>query len=110
MQEQIKKDFFWNTLGSLINSFTSLFFMIIIVRINGSSQAGIFTFAFSIAVFFQIIGVYSGRTFQVTELNRSIKDSDYINSRYITCSIMFLVAIIYSLFKSYSSYNYIKLS
>ena len=85
MKKQITKDFFWNTIGSLFNSFTSLFFLIIIVRINGVEKSGIFTFAFSTAVFFQIIGLYCGRPFQVTELNKKITDSDYVNSRYITC-------------------------
>lgn len=105
MKKQITKDFFWNTIGSLFNSFTSLFFLIIIVRINGVEKSGIFTFAFSTAVFFQIIGLYCGRPFQVTELNKKITDSDYVNSRYITCSIMMIVGILFCLIKRYSKYK-----
>ena len=105
MKKQITKDFFWNTIGSLFNSFTSLFFLIIIVRINGVEKSGIFTFAFSTAVFFQIIGLYCGRPFQVTELNKKITDSDYVNSRYITCSIMLIVGVLFCLIKKYSRYK-----
>ena len=63
----LKKDLFWNTLGSTLNAFTSLFYMIIITRINGINDAGIFTFAFSTATLFYMIGIYAGRVFQVTD-------------------------------------------
>ena len=46
----IKKNFIWNMIGSVVNSFTSLIFLIIVTRINGVEQAGIFTFAFSISL------------------------------------------------------------
>ena len=46
-----KKNVIWNTFGTAINAFNSLFFMIIAVRINGSKLAGIFTYAFSISSF-----------------------------------------------------------
>jgi len=105
MKEQLKKDFFWNTIGSLINSFTSLFFLLIIVRINGVEQSGIFTFAFSTAVLFQIVGMYSGRAFQVTEVSNDIHDSDYIISRYITCSIMIICGIIFCFTNKYEIFK-----
>ena len=37
MQEskQFKKNFIWNTLGTGLNAFNSLFFMIIATRVNG---------------------------------------------------------------------------
>ena len=105
MNNNIKKNILWNTIGSLINAFTSLFFLIAVTRINGVKIAGIFSFAFSLACFFQVIGTYSGRSYQVTENNKEVKDSDYVTSRYITCSLMMLVTLIYVLFKSYSSFK-----
>ena len=57
-----KKNFIWNTIGSTFNSFTSLLFMIVLTRINGTNQSGIFAFCFSLACLLQIIGKYSGRT------------------------------------------------
>ena len=52
MQVNLKKDFIWNMIGSTFSSFNSLFFLIIVTRINGSNEAGIFTFAFSTACYF----------------------------------------------------------
>ena len=58
-----KKNFVWNMIGATVNSFTSLIFMIVVTRINGTKEAGIFTFAFSLACLLQVISNYSGRTF-----------------------------------------------
>lgn len=102
---RLKKNFIWNTIGALFNSFTSLFFMIIITRINGVDSAGIFTFAFSTACLFQAIGTYAGRVYQVTENNKKITDNDYIYNRFATCLIMLLVGFVFSFIKGYSGYK-----
>ena len=49
MEKNLKLNAIWNTLGITVNSFNSLFFLIIINRVNGVEIAGIFSFAFSIA-------------------------------------------------------------
>lgn len=100
-KQNIKKDFFWNTLGSGINAFNSLFFLIIVTRLNGVDDAGIFTLAFSTANLFNIIGVYSGRVFQVTDSSK-ITDNDYFFHKIITCIIMLFVSIGFVLLRDYS--------
>lgn len=89
-----RKNVFWNTLGTSANAFTSLFFLIIVTRINGLDQAGVFSFAFSNACILSIIGMYMGRTYQVSESDKSITDSDYIYNRCFTCFIMLVITII----------------
>lgn len=102
MKKNSKKNFIWNTLGSLVNSFTSLFFMIIVTRINGTDIAGIFTFAFSMACLFQVIANYAGRVYQVTEISDDIGDSDFLFHKIATCVIMVLFVLVFILFKNYS--------
>lgn len=97
----VKKDFIFNTIGTGINAFNSLFFMIIATRINGVSDAGIFTFAFSTAALFQIIGVYSGRIYQITD-NTKATNEDYLVNKVITCVIMFAVSILFILLRGYT--------
>ena len=67
INENTRKNTIWNIIGTTINAFSSLFFMIIVTRVNGVFDAGIFTFAFSTATMFNIIGVYAGRIYQVTD-------------------------------------------
>ncbi len=100
-EQNMKKDVFWNTLGSGINAFNSLFFMIIVTRINGIDDAGIFTFAFSTASLFNVIGIYSGRVYQVTD-DSEIMDKDYFVHKIITCIMMLFISIGFLLVKNYS--------
>lgn len=100
--KQIKKNFVWNLIGSTTFSFTSLFFLIIVTRINGVNEAGIFTFAFSIACLFQVISNYFGRVFQVTNMDKQFVDSDFLYHRVMTCLIMIIVVCIYLMLQSYS--------
>ena len=100
-KSNVKKDFIFNTIGTGINAFNSLFFMIIATRINGVSDAGIFTFAFSTAALFQIIGVYSGRIYQITD-NTKATNEDYLVNKVITCVIMFVVSILFILLRGYT--------
>lgn len=106
MKNNIKKDIFWNTLGTTFNSFNSLFFLIIVTRINGLNDAGIFTLGFSLACLFYTIGVYSGRTFQVTDIDKDDNDSNYFYSKIITCILMLLVSLLYCFIKNYSMYKF----
>ena len=95
-----KKNAIWNTLGTAINAFNSLFFMIIAVRINGSEIAGIFTYAFSISSLFNMIGTYHGRVFQVTEVSE-FNDEDFFWNKIFTCIIMILLSFLFVLLNQY---------
>ena len=103
--DNIKKNFLWNTIGTSLNAFNSLFYMIIVTRINGVNDAGIFTFAFSTACLFYVIGIYSGRSYQVTENDKKISDSDYFYTKIITCMIMILISILNCFINQYSIYK-----
>ena len=99
-----KKNFIWNIIGTTINAFNSLFFMIIVTRINGVDYAGIFTFAFSTALLFNVIGMYSGRVYQVTDQSGA-SDTDFIMSKVITCSLMLIVSVIFIAINKYNAYK-----
>ena len=60
--EKIKKNknVIWNMIGATTNAFNSLLFTIIVTRINGLNDAGIFTYAFATACLLYVIGVLSG--------------------------------------------------
>ena len=101
MKRNFKKNTVWNLIGTTINAFSSLFFMIIVTRINGISDAGIFTFGFSIATMFNIIGVYAGRIYQVTEKS-NISDKDFLINRIFSCLAMLIISIFFVLINRYS--------
>lgn len=101
-KDDLRKNFLWNSIGSLFYASTSLFFLIAVTRINGIKEAGIFNFAFSNACLLYIVGIYAGRTYQVTEKSKDITDSDYIYQKGFTVLIMILIAIMFSIVKNYN--------
>lgn len=102
---QFRKNFVWNILGTGFNAFNSLFFMIMVTRINGVDEAGIFTIGFSTACIIYVIGVYAGRIYQVTECNGIISDKDYIANRVITTVSMLVFVVGFCFIKRYDFFK-----
>lgn len=99
------KNFIWNTIGTGFNSFNSLFFLILVTRINGIENAGIFSIAYATATILYTLALYSGRLCQVTDIENRIKDKDYIANRAFTCFIMIIGASIYLGIKRYTLFK-----
>ena len=99
------KNFIWNTIGTGFNSFNSLFFLIIVTRINGLETAGIFSIGYATACILYTLALYSGRLCQVTDIENKIKDKDYIANRALTCLLMLIGAGIFLAIKQYSPFK-----
>ena len=106
MQSIEKKNVFWNILGTSVNAFVSFFLLIFVTRINGEDVAGIFSFAFSVSLIFNVIGVYYGRVYQVSD-NSKNSDYDYLVSKIIVCIIMMIVSILFVILNRYFIYKII---
>lgn len=104
---EMKKNILWNAVGTTCNAFNSLFFMIIVTRINGISDSGIFTLAFSLACLFCLFAGYEGRVYQVTDVRGDFSDSEYIVHRYITSFAAMAIVVGYSIFMKYDSYRFL---
>lgn len=103
-KSNLKRNFFWNLIGSTFYAFTSLFFLVIVTRLNGVDEAGIFTFAFSNACVFQIIGTYTGRSYHVTEKEtKTFSDSVYFYNRLITTLAMIILGLFFIVFRDYET-------
>lgn len=101
----IFRNFIWNTIGSTLASFNSLFFLIAITRINGLDDAGIFSITVATAYILYIFAIYSGRNCQVTDIKGEIKDKDYIVSRMITCIGMLIITVGFMILSKYDQYK-----
>ena len=103
----MKKNVIWNAIGTTCNAFNSLFFMMIVTRINGIEDSGNFTMAFSLACLFCLFGGYEGRVFQVTDMSSQTSDMEYILHRYLTSVISVLITVGYCLFMSYDHLRFL---
>ena len=104
-KKEFLRNFIWNSLGTGINSFNSLFFLIIVTRVNDIQTAGIFSIAYATATILYTLAMYSGRLCQVTDIENKIKDKDYIANRFLTCIIMLIGATGFLLIKQYTEFK-----
>lgn len=101
----LKKNIIWNFLGLSINAFNSLFFLIIVNRINGANDGGIFSFAYSLICLLYFIATFYNRTFQISNEDKKISDKDFIITRVISCLLMIFITILLLDILKYKTYK-----
>ena len=104
--ESKKRDFVWNLIGTSINSFNSLFFMIVINHINLKSEAGVFTYAYSLICLFFILATFYNRVYQISKSDK-FSSKDFIFYRVLSSLLTILIVFLFSII---NGYNLFKLS
>lgn len=103
--------YIWNMAGSLLNAFQSVIFLMIITRVLGIGEAGIFTIAYADANLFLNLGKYGMRYFQVSDYQNQFSFRQYVKSRYLTVLLMISASWIYVFTAAYiNSYSFHKIS
>lgn len=104
--ESKKRDFIWNLIGTSINSFNSLFFMIVINHINLKSEAGVFTYAYSLICLFFILATFYNRVYQISKSDK-FSSKDFILYRILSSILTIIIVFLFSII---NGYNLFKLS
>ena len=73
MQSQVKKDYFWNTMGSGITAVFSVVVLWAVTRIMGPYVGGVFAFGYAVSQQLQTVGAYEIRTYQATDVREVFK-------------------------------------
>ena len=102
MQNNIKRDYFWNTLGVFAQNAISPILLIVITRINGIDDSGLFSFAFSLSIIFWSVAMWGGRTYQVSDVKQKFTDREYVIVRIILGCLVLLASLVFSLANQYS--------
>jgi len=101
MTQNIKKDYFWNTLGVLAQNAISPLLLIAVTRVNGVGDSGLFSFAFSLAIIFWALGIWGGRTYQVSDAKREFTPRSYVVLRVVLSVVMIIGSIAFCLINGY---------
>lgn len=101
----MKKDLLWNSLGTSAWSFIYLFLLIIVTRINGIVDSGLFSFAFAVALIMFTVACYGGRTYQVSDHTNSFTSNDYISLRLLTTASVIVLIILFVIVNGYDGYK-----
>lgn len=105
MIETAKKDYFWNTLGVFLQNLISPLLLVVITRLNGIEASGLFSFAFSVSVVFWAIGMWGGRTFQVSDAKRQFSQISYVVVRIVLSVVMLGGSLAFALLNNYDVYK-----
>ena len=93
---QMRKNYFWNTLGSLMNAASTVLMLMAVTRTMGAAAGGIFSLAYAIAQQLMVIGHFEIRTYQATDTEEKFPFGVYLGSRCITTICMMIGVVIYS--------------
>ena len=98
-----KKDYIWNSLGSLLQSAISPILLIVITRLNGIEDSGLFSFAMSISIVFWAVSLWGGRTYQVSDVKREFSSGGYIAVRFVASLVVAISAIVFCILNGYNT-------
>ncbi|HSW77783.1 MAG TPA: hypothetical protein VLG36_03225 [Candidatus Chromulinivoraceae bacterium] len=101
MTASIKKDYTWNTIGVLAQNAISPLLLIIVTRLNGVADSGMFSFAFAVAIIFWVISMWGGRTYQVSDVNKEFSHRSYIMVRLVLTIAAVVGAVLFSVVNHY---------
>lgn len=96
-----RSSYVWNAASGITNALQSVILLIVITHTTGIIDAGIFSIAYAIANLTLTFGKYGMRNYQVTDVKGHYSVSEYIGSRTITCLLMFLASVVYTLYGYY---------
>ena len=96
-----KYKYIWFTMGTACFALATLVMTIVISRLLGETQAGMFSVGLSIAQWLVTIAYFEIRTFQVTDVRNEYSFKYYLTLRILMCIISFLASIVYVVFNNY---------
>lgn len=90
-----KRVFVWNSVGSAIYAISSFLLLIIVVRVCGVEEGGVFSIGYAIAQLMLTIGVFEATTYFATDAENRFTYAQYLGFKLVTCGLMIVVSVIY---------------
>lgn len=95
------KTMFWNLCSSIEYSVQSAILLLIVTRVNGLYEAGVFSIAYTFTQMIATIGNYGMRSFQVSDIKKEYQFSTYYTSRIVSTVAMIVICISYTIIRGY---------
>ena len=89
-----KRILIWNAAGSAVYAASSFLMLLIVVRLCGDVEAGIFSMGYAIAQLMLTIGVFESTTYFATDAANRFSYEQYLAFKIITCVLMVIVSIV----------------
>lgn len=95
-----RSSYVWNMLGTTIMAFQSVILLMILTRVLGLRDSGMFTIAYANANLLLIVGKYGMHNFHVSDTKALFNFGDYRASRYMTVTVMLIASVAYIIIAS----------
>ena len=103
MEQQMRRNVLFNTVGSLLFYICQAAITLLVTALAGAEANGLLATAMTISNVCLSVASYGMRTFQVSDLNGKYTDRTYLTSRYITLSVAGFGCLVFSFVNSYSA-------
>lgn len=90
-----KRIVLWNAAGSAVYAFSSFLMLLIVVRVCGEVEGGIFSMGYAIAQLMLTIGVFESTTYFATDAGNRFSHAQYLAFKIITCALMVIASVFY---------------
>lgn len=90
-----KSNYLWNMVGGAIYSMISMLLSIVVIRIMGEDEGGIFSIAVTLSQMMLYIAFFELRTYQITDVKCKYEFSQYHAAKIICCMMMIFVSVFY---------------
>lgn len=97
-----QRTYIFNLCSSMIYSIQSALLLLIVTRIGGLYEAGIFSIIYTVTQTLASMGSYSMRNFQVSDVKNEYSFVTYYTSRWVTCVCMTLCCLVYGVCSGFS--------
>lgn len=91
----VRDSYIWNTASATIFALQSAIVLVFVSRINGLTDAGVFSIAYAVGSLMYYVGEYGVRKYQVSDVNEIMSFSDYHAHRVTACAITVVVSLLY---------------
>ena len=102
-EKATRRAYFWNLVASLLFSLQSAVFLLIVTRIGGAEEAGLFLILYTVAQTLNAVGTWNLREYQVSDLRGAFPFRTYYTARWLTCLLMTACAAGYGLIRGLDS-------
>ncbi|QWQ32271.1 hypothetical protein KOY48_05540 [Candidatus Minimicrobia naudis] len=85
----------------MLQSAISPVLLIVITRLNGIEDSGLFSFALSLSVVFWAISLWGGRTYQASDVKREFCSGGYVAVRFVASLIVAVSAVVFCVLNGY---------
>lgn len=100
-----KRIIVWNALGSGVYALSSFLLLIIVTRICGSAEAGVFSIGYAIAQLMLTVGVFESTTFFATDAENKFSYEQFLAFKMLTCIAMVIASVVYTSSFSYDDHK-----